>query len=287
MFSPGKERGATSGRLIFCTAAIAAVGGALLAAPDQRAATKPRTESPAQFPGGPYFVVGCGFSHRNNDDPIVFPGEHGRSHNHTYVGSRSVDAFTTAGSLRSSDTTCGNPADSSTYWTPTLYIGRDPIPPLLGLAYYVRRTVERVVPIPAGLKMVAGNPEAKRPQNKAIVSWSCGGIRGLPRYSAVPPCSLNRALQLRVVFPNCWTGKTLDSPNHTRHMAYASRVGRCPQSHPVAIPTIALIFFYPTMPARAAVSSGRFAAHADFINGWDQDVLDYISAGLNSREFDR
>jgi hypothetical protein len=283
----GKERGATGGRLVFCTAALAAIGGALLAAPEQEAAPKPRptTESPAAFPGGPYFVVGCGFSHRNNDDPIVFPGEPGKSHNHTYVGSRSVDAFSTAASLRKSDTTCGNPADSSTYWTPTLYVGGDPVPPLVGLAYYVRRTVERVVPIPAGLKMVAGNPFAKRAQNKKIVSWSCGGIRGLPRYSVVPGCSVNRALQLRVTFPNCWTGRTLDSPDHTRHMAYSSR-GRCPQSHSVAIPTIALIFFYPPMPSRAVVSSGRFAAHADFINGWDQDVLDYISAGLNSREID-
>jgi hypothetical protein len=54
----------------------------------------------------------------------------------------------------------------------------------------------------------------------------------------------------------------------------------------VAIPTIGLIFFYPPMPARAELSSGRFAAHADFINGWDQGVLNYISAGLNSREID-
>jgi hypothetical protein len=260
----------------------------LLAAPDPHAAQKPapKQEPVSEFPGGPYFVVGCGFSHRNNDDPIVFPGEPGRSHNHTYVGSRNVDAFSTPASLRRSETTCGNPADSSTYWTPTLYVGRDPVPPLVGIAYYTRRTIERVVPIPAGLKMVAGNPEAKRPQNKKIVSWSCGGIRGLPRYNAVPACSIHRALQLRVIFPNCWTGKTLDSPDHKRHLAYASR-GRCPQSHPVAIPTIGLIFFYPPMPTRAALSSGKYAAHADFINGWDQDVLDYISAGLNSRDIDR
>jgi uncharacterized protein DUF1996 len=256
------------------------MGGALVAAPDQEAA--PKRPAVDVFPGGPYFVVGCGFSHRNNDDPIVFPGEPGRSHNHTYVGNRNVDALSTAGSLRGGETTCGNPADSSTYWTPTLYIGNDPVPPLVSLAYYVRRTSARVVPIPAGLKMVAGNPDARRAQSKTIVSWSCGGIRSIPRYSVVPGCSIDRPLQLRVTFPNCWSGRTLDSPDHKRHMAYASG-GRCPESHPVAIPTIGLIFFYPPMPSRAELSSGRFAAHADFINGWDQDVLDYISAGLNSR----
>src|SRR5688572_5881503 len=109
-----------SSRLVFCTAALAAISGALLAAPDQQAAPVPKRSAPDVFPGGPYFVVGCGFSHRNNDDPIVFPGEPGRSHNHTYIGSRSVDAWSTAASLRRSETTCGNPSDSSTYWTPTL-----------------------------------------------------------------------------------------------------------------------------------------------------------------------
>jgi hypothetical protein len=252
----------------------------LLAAPDQQAAPGPKKRAVDVFPGGPYFVIGCGFSHRNNDDPIVFPGEPGRSHNHTYIGSRDADAWSTPATLRRSETTCGNAADASTYWTPTLYIGRDPVPPLVGVVYYVRRTLERVAPIPEGLKMVAGNPNAKRPQSKAIVSWSCGETRDVSRYTVVPACSINRALELRVTFPNCWNGRTLDSPDHKRHMAYASR-GRCPESHPVAIPTIALIFFYPPMPARAVLSSGKFAAHADFINGWEQEVLESISAGLN------
>ncbi len=250
----------------------------LVAAPGPAAAPAQRVDD---FPGGRYFVVGCGFSHRNNDDPIVFPGEPGRSHNHTYVGSREVNFTTTAATLRGSPTTCGNPSDSSTYWTPTLYDGREPIPPLVALAYYVRRTSTPTVPIPAGLKMVAGNPEAKRAQSKAIVSWSCGGIRQLPRYAVLPRCKGGKALQLRVDFPNCWNGKTLDLPDHRSHMRYASG-GRCPQTHPVAIATIRLIFFYPPVPARAALSSGKFAAHADFINGWDQDVLEYISGGLNS-----
>jgi Domain of unknown function (DUF1996) len=258
---------------------LAAIGGALLAAPDQQAASGAKKRPVEAFPGGPYFVIGCGFSHRNNDDPIALPGEPGRSHNHTYIGSRDVDAWSTAESLRRSQTTCDNPADQSTYWTPTLYIGGDPVPPLVGIVYYVKRTLGQAAPIPAGLKMVAGNPTAKRPQSKGIVSWSCGG-RIVPRYAVVPACSLSNPLQLRVTFPNCWSGRTLDSPDHKRHMAYAVR-GRCPQSHPVAIATIDLLFLYPPMPARATLSSGRFAAHADFINGWDQAALEHISTGLN------
>ena len=66
------------------------------------------------FPGGPYFNVACGFSHRNNDDPIVFPGAPGRSHNHTYIGNTNVHAFSTPASLRGGETTCELPGDAST-----------------------------------------------------------------------------------------------------------------------------------------------------------------------------
>ena len=42
-----------------------------------------------------YFAVACGFSHRNQDDPIVYPRERGRSHDHTYFGNSSTNAFST------------------------------------------------------------------------------------------------------------------------------------------------------------------------------------------------
>jgi hypothetical protein len=163
---------------------------------------------------------------------------------------------------------------------PTLYVGREPITPLVGLVYYVRRTSAPVVAFPAGLKMVAGNPEARRPQSKVVASWSCGGVRSPRRFSTIPVCSGDKPLQLRVQFPNCWSGRTLDSPDHKRHLAYAS-AGRCPTSHAVSLPTLALILFYPAVPSYAQLSSGRFGAHADFINGWDQDVLATLVAALN------
>ena len=126
------------------------------------------------FPGGPYFNVACGFSHRNNDDPIVFPGDPGRSHNHTFIGNRNVDAATTPESLKDGESSCGE-LDSSTYWVPTLFEGVDAVPPLAAVVYYTRHTNGSVATIPPGLKMVAGNQNAKRPQPKGIVSWSCGG----------------------------------------------------------------------------------------------------------------
>jgi hypothetical protein len=232
------------------------------------------------FPGGPYFTVVCGFSHRNNDDPIRFPGQPGRSHNHTYVGNRSVDAPTTPATLRGGATTCDVDEDSSTYWVPTVFVGREPITPLAGLVYYTKLTNAPVVAPPAGLKIVAGNPSARRRQSKSIVSWSCGGVGGTPRVAALPNCTEDDALELEVVFPNCWDGKATDSPNHKRHMAYA-RGGECPKAHPVRLPTITLVLLYPPLPRGAIVSAGRFAGHADFINGWDQDELARFVAAMN------
>jgi hypothetical protein len=224
------------------------------------------------FPGGPNFFVSCGFSHRNNDDPIVFPGEPGRSHDHTYLGNRSADAHSTSASLRGGPTTCHVKSDAAAYWVPTLFAGRTPIVPFLGLAYYVRRTTGYLRPFPPDLKMVAGNANARRPQSTSVVSWSCGGIAGTPRFSAIPACARRKPLQFRIEFPNCWNGRSVDGPNHRQHMAYSAK-GRCPTSHPVAVPALALVLFYEAVPRGAQLSSGKFGGHADFMNGWDQEVL--------------
>jgi Domain of unknown function (DUF1996) len=63
-------------------------------------------------------------------------------------------------------------------------------------------------------------------------------------------------------------------------MAYSSG-GRCPATHPVGLPTITLVLLYPPITGRAQTSAGKYAAHADFINGWDQDALARLTAGLN------
>jgi Domain of unknown function (DUF1996) len=283
---PPRRRGPRATRIVggigACGIALAVLGAAFLAGTGRSADLQPLQTALARgFPGGPYFALACGMSHRNNDDAIVFAGKPGKSHNHTYIGNRSVDASTTPQSLLGGATTCENDADSSTYWFPTLYIGDEPVHPLTAIVYYVKRTTSDAAPLPAGLKMVAGNANAKSRQPKGIAAWSCGGVGGRPRYATVYSCASDNLLQLQVNFPNCWNGKTLDSPDHKRHTAYAKN-GACPASHHVALPTIVLIVLYPPMPSQAEASSGRFAAHADFMNGWDQAKLAALIAGLNS-----
>ena len=272
--------GRRSGYVTIVACALLVAGWTGVLAPTGRSAAsdvadrKPST----RFPGGRYFTVTCGFSHRNNDDPIVFPGEPGRSHNHTYIGNRTVDAASTPESLVDGPSTCSD-LDSSTYWVPTLYEGLEPVLPLGALVYYTRHTAGAVVSLPPGLKMVAGNASARRPQSTGIVSWSCGGGSGT-RFSIVPSCPESSALILNVRFPNCWNGKTTDSADHKRHMAYSS-AGACPQSHPVRLPTIALVLIYPPTSPKAQLSSGRYGLHGDFMNGWSQQVLAPLVSGLN------
>ena len=238
-------------------------------------------QSTRPFPGGEYFVVGCGFSHMNNDDPIVFPGKPGASHNHTFIGNRVVDSATTPASLLGGDSTCLDVGDASAYWVPTLFAGGRAVKPLVGAGYYVRRTLGPVQPFPPGLKMIAGNQTARRAQSLSVVGWACGGLGTYPRSAAVPACGPDRALHLRATFPNCWNGRDVDSVDHKRHVAYAIS-GMCPRSHPVALPSLVLIFLYPsTGLVRPVQASGRFGAHADFVNGWDQEQLEALVAALN------
>ena len=97
----------------------------------------------------------------------------------------------------------------------------------------------------------------------------------------MPTCPPDRSLNLRATFPNCWNGRDLDSADHQRHLAYASG-GQCPRSHPVALPSLILIFLYAsTERGRPVQASGRFGTHADFVNGWDQETLEKLVAALN------
>ena len=238
------------GRRVALTAAAlaAAVGVMGVAQLAFAAAPKPKQRF-SGFPGGPYFVVSCSSTHRNNDDPIVFPGQPGKSHNHTFVGNRSANAFSTPASLRDpADARCGPKTDGSAYWFPTLYANGNAVRPHISIIYYVRLT-DRVQPFPAGLKVIAGNARATRPQAARIASFSCGPPDGTRLFAAPPNCPEGQFLHMNVNFPDCWDGRRLDSPDHQSHMAYSA--------------------------------SGRYSLHGDFINAWDQSALAELVRRMN------
>lgn len=200
------------------------------------------------------FIVGCLASHTNNDDPIVFPGQVGASHNHTFVGARTTNAFSTFSSLVSSQTTCGTQADHSGYWQPTWY----PVHPNKGLLVYMNVTSQTRV-FPDGLKMV--------------VRWSGGHIRfkcgpGSGTETLAPPPSCGSGMLVPVIdFPRYWDGVRLDSPNHLEHMSYTRDAG-----HPIELPRMKW-YFRMAVPAGQPInpnnSSGGYQNyHVDFFDGW-------------------
>lgn len=228
---------------------------------------------------GVNFVSACRFSHRAPDDPIVAPGQPGASHDHSFVGARSTNASSTLRSLRASPTTCHRPADTAAYWMPTLLQDGRAVEPLAAQIYYRRRTFDRVQAFPAGFKMIAGDASASSDQGRAVTFWNCGPMGGVPPSSTVPTCPSDRAasLRLHVNFPDCWNGVSLDSADHRSHMAYSSR-GRCPETHPVEVPRISLIYRYPTAGGAGVTlsSGGQLSAHADFFNAWQQGALNRL-----------
>ena len=231
---------------------------------------------------GVNFVSSCRFSHRAMDDPIVFPRTPGASHDHTFVGNMTTNAFSTVRSLLAGSSTCRRAGETAAYWMPTLLLDGRPIEPQSATVYYRRRTLEPVRPFPGGLRMIAGASHTFEPQSLQVAFWNCGASAGIPPSAEVPTCPTGRgtSLRLHVNFPSCWNGTRLDSMNHQSHMAYAQR-GRCPALHPVAVPAISLIFRYPISGgAGVSLSSGgQHSAHADFFNAWRQSVLTSLVDG--------
>jgi uncharacterized protein DUF1996 len=233
--------------------------------------------------GGPRsFAIGCAFSHSNMDDAIVFPGQPGRSHDHTYFGNRSTNASSTPTSLRAAgQTSCRLRADTAAYWVPTLFSAGTAVQPFGVTAYYIRRTTEQVTAFPAGLKMIAGTAAARAAQDQRVTFFSCG-VRRSTISSAIPNCTTS--LRMQVNFPNCWDGTNLDSADHKSHMAYSTD-GVCPATHPVETPALTLVVRYPAVAsATAELASGtQFSGHADFVNAWDQATLERLVARYLNR----
>lgn len=102
--------------------------------------------------------------------------------------------------------------------------------------------------------------------DKAFLDQNCGnGIRA------------------EIFFPSCWNGKDVTSKDHKSHVAYPNLIdgGKCPEGFETRLPSL----FYETIWNTNAFKGkgGQFVwsngdptgygYHADFINGWNIDVL--------------
>ena len=232
------------------------------------------------------FTSNCRFSHGNNDDPIMYPGQPGTSHAHSYFGNVSTNASSTLASLRRAGSSCHRRG------RPSRVLGADARrpaaagrPPLNASVYYIRATVKPVRAFPAGLRMIAGNADATKPQRYILVELrpderparrraasrparraptrppADGDLPGLlerprPRQPRPQePHGVHGQRPLPLLAPGDRTGAVADDPL-SRHRR--SRI-----------------------PPRVR---GAYSGHADFINSWNEHeavrlVRDCLNAG--------
>ncbi|MCX5228753.1 DUF1996 domain-containing protein [Streptomyces sp. NPDC006553] len=255
----------------------------------QQAAIVAQAAAPVR---GAEFRADCSSSHRRGDDPIVFPGQAGRSHIHEFYGNRTANASSTLQSLAAGTTNCTPQTDLSSYWTPTLYQNGVPVAPERVTVYYQGITdPTRAVAHPRGLRYVVGNALATGPEQNPAARWSCVGRPESGRdFVNCPP---GTKLENYLDFPTCWDGRNLDSPNHRDHMAYAAGP-TCPAGHPVPVPRLELLITWPVTGGGLSLAGTRngtnvtdapgYTFHGDFFNAWDEGelrrrVTDCINAG--------
>jgi Domain of unknown function (DUF1996)/Domain of unknown function (DUF4124) len=263
------------------------------------------------------FRIGCTLSHMGNNDPIVYPNQKGAAHHHTFFGNTLTDfSSTTESILGSGNTTCdGGIANRTAYWIPSLIDTSSdaPLKPSRIIVYYKEgfNNGKIVVP-PKGLRMIVGNSKAKN-ETDAKGTFVCAQMPNEVWQTAsksIPVCGKNSFVRFKISFPNCWDGINLDSPDHISHMAYSANdfqradgswyktPNNCPSSHPVAVPVVTInADYYATTDAGTAnwrlasdnytkQSPGGYSFHADWMNGWDETILQKVVTNCLNKHID-
>jgi hypothetical protein len=130
--------------------------------------------------------------------------------------------------------------------------------------------------------MIVGNAKATSPAEATAlqaghVFFKCGISSGT-RLKAPPTSCSSSVISISFIFPNCWDGVRLSSPDQS-HMAYPNN--GCPASHPVNIPRVQAFFRYHVGPSPIGditlASGPYYTAHADFFSGWRTEAMAWLT----------
>ena len=247
------------------------------------------------------FRTVCKLAKFGTFDPVVFPGQTTAGHLHMFFGNTGITGTSTEQSLATSgNSTClGGTLNRSAYWAPAMMDANNvPVTPESAIIYYkvgYNLDPRLTLPMPNGLRMIAGSKTAVGAQGvpadpSYIARWYCRSNGVDTPDGTLPVCQQNDSVHLVVVFPNCWDGVNLDSPDHKSHMAYPDfrnppQRSSCPVSHPVQLPVVTQQFDYLVTPGQSSrgwhlssdfTVSGQRAgqsAHADWMMAWDPATM--------------
>jgi hypothetical protein len=244
------------------------------------------------------FRFTCLAGHISRDDPIVYPGQPGKSHLHQFFGNTETDANSNYESLRTrGGSTCtrseGTSPQRSAYWMPAMLDGAgNVVKPDWMNTYYKQlpasdpkclqtldpSVVGRCVMMPNGIRFILGYNMATMSGGPADTTsrdyWAMGfdcnskasgggdsytGIKHpMSEIIATGKCPAGAWLRVFVAFPQCWDGKNLDTADHRSHIVMPP-TSVCPGTHPYRIPEIAVSAFF-TVDANFFAGKWRLAS---------------------------
>lgn len=224
------------------------------------------------------FRIGCSLSHVAFDDPLVFPGQSGKTHGHIFFGNTKTRAATDVSNMAASgDSTCtGGILNRTGYWAP-FFVYECPSDtavargcdasrhgePIIGTAmnFYYKNSgaisSDTTIWPPAGLRFISGKANATTPDD-FDGQYQCyrrdgqnpvGFGPNIPTPAQALAVSGCEKIDMIVGMQQCWDGVNLSSPDHQSHMRrrpfYQTCAQAFPTTHPVTIPDIALNIFFP------------------------------------------
>ncbi len=271
------------------------------------------------------FRITCRPGQLLKDDPVVSPGKPGVAHLHQFAGSKGTNAFTTYATLRTvGGTTCGTdaaPVNRSAYWFPAMLDGAGNVvlPDYFNIYYkQLPKTNSNClmrsagcVPLPNGLKFIAGYDMARMANDGAQLYFECWhdditstSVPGTGRTRTLDAlvkqgCPAGALVIAQIVSQECWDGKNADSADHRSHVAYNDGTGvnvgdqngggqRCPKGW-YLIPDIFVRMVFTTdanfVAGKWRLSSDDMLAqmtgqpvaagttlHFDYMEGWSPTV---------------